>query len=153
VRCLCNRLEARAYAHATEDLDKVLRAVRNLVDGSLVITRLKGHYGNEIDVVTAEVRGCEATKALAYILKMLDELDFNIFINSLTIHKNKIYIRINKQSAFLNIIRLGEGDDVILIEASVSVKDANELIAMLRDLRGGPRTAEGGGRQNRGPSG
>lgn len=135
--CLCRRLEARAYAHATEDLDRVVEAVRNVAPGGrIAVAKARGHHGNEIAVVTAEVEGCEASDALKYILNNLDEIEFNIFINSININKNRLYIRINKQKALSGVLRLDEGDDVVVVEARVASRDFNKLIDFLRSARG-----------------
>ncbi|MEL9991776.1 MAG: RNA-binding domain-containing protein [Thermoproteus sp.] len=132
-------VEARTYCHATEDCNKVARALSKVVDGEITMERIRGHHGNEITVMAARIEGCDATTALIKILKSLDDIEFNILINSINIYKNRIFIRLNKQKALRGVLRIDEGDDVIHIEARLTHNAANRLIETLKGLRGSSR--------------
>ncbi len=134
--CPVRYIRATAYCHATEDCDKVAKALINIVPGEVISERVEGYYGNIITALRVDVEGCVATKILSDILKLLDDLDFNILINSIEIYKNRIFIRISKQKAYRKIVRLDSGDDVIHVEVRFSHKALNDLIDVLRKLRG-----------------
>lgn len=147
--CIVRMVEARTYCHATEDCEKVARALSKVVEGKIAIEKIRGHHGNEIAVMTTRVEGCDATTALSKILKLLDDIEFNILINSIDIYKNRIFIRLNKQKALRGVLRIDVGDDVIHVEARLARNAADRLIETLKELRGSSRghqeKLEGGG--------
>jgi hypothetical protein len=55
-------IDIRVFAHATEELEKILNAVRNIIPEELVETitfkktSLTGHHGNPITLLEARVK-------------------------------------------------------------------------------------------------
>lgn len=141
--CLVRYIKATAYCHATEDCSKVSKALSVVAQGDVVVEAFAGYHGNTIVALRVEAEGCVATEIFSNILKLLDDLNFNILINSLEIFKNRIYIRLNKQKAYMGVLELDPGDDVIHVEARMSRKALNDLIRALKELRGSPRYTQG----------
>jgi RNA binding exosome subunit len=113
----------RVFAHATEDSGKVLAAARNLLPSEIVETiafkkhTLLGHHGNPIILLEAKIE--DKTFAESVFQKLsagLSSLDKEILRNDLTQHleHGNLYVRIDKQSAYLNQIKLGLTDPIHL---------------------------------------
>lgn len=125
------RISARAYCHATEDCNKVARAVSVVMPGPISTETMRGYHGNEIKLLSSEVEGCQAYDLFLKILKNLDYIELSIFKNSLNIFKNKIYMRFNKQKAFMGVLRFDTGDDVVIVEVRVPKNYFNAFIDLL----------------------
>ncbi len=119
------RVELSCFAHATEDEGKVLQALSNVLPERLrgsqrvAITEAKveGHHGNPIIIVTARVRGQDAAAIFEYILEKLSAEDKAYISSTLKARRagGRLYLRLDKQLAFLGVLRISEGDDVIKV--------------------------------------
>jgi RNA binding exosome subunit len=121
MRCIVDRLEVETHAHATEDLDKVIQALNNLVGQVTYETiQVQGHYGNPITVVKAAM-GKASGECLDVVAKrllsMLSDADRQLLLLSLDerMDGDKLYLRFNKQSAYRGLARLDDGGDVIKV--------------------------------------
>ncbi len=122
-------IELRVYVHATEDRDKVLQAVKNIIPADLwehaeiEEETYEGHYGNPITVITVRIRGSKASEALQSILSRLGKGDRAVLSTSLEDRVDKegtLYFRLSKQDAFLGRLIVYEADDVVRIAVSFS---------------------------------
>lgn len=114
-------IDIRVFAHATEDEEKVLAALRNTLPQqaseniALKRTSLTGHHGNPIILFEAKIKDKNHIRAffenLAY---KLGNLDKEILSSEIEHHIDKgcLYIRLDKQSAYLNEIRLATTDPI-----------------------------------------
>ena len=125
-------------AHATEDINKVSKAILNLFPPDLRgrigfrVTEAKGHWGNPIALIEAEVVGmADASKAVKWLASMLSDFDKHLLSLNLRDHVDKtgnLYIRVNKQDAYLGKAVLDEGDDIIKIVVGLGgVKRLSEM--------------------------
>lgn len=114
-------VEMRVFAHATEDEEKVLTAMRNTlpqhVAENLTFKRsnLIGHHGNPIVLFEAKIREKEYVKAfLQKLASSLNSLDKEVLASEIEQHIEKgcLYLRLDKQSAFLNEIKLCTTDPI-----------------------------------------
>ena len=108
-------VDVRFVAHATEDINKVIEAVNNVLpsnylnDVSFNRNVVEGHYGNPITFFETRINDKEIVKALveniASKLSVLDKeeltKEFNRYVD-----KGSFYIRLDKQAAFQKIIKL-----------------------------------------------
>jgi len=135
-------IEIRVFAHATEDEDKVLTAVRNTlpprISENITFKRssLTGHHGNPIVLFEAKIRDKEEAKAfLQKLASSLSSLDKEALANEIEQHVEKgcLYLRLDKQSAYLNEIRLCTTDP---IHFRIHFKRANlkEIVAFCREI-------------------
>ncbi|MDR2699472.1 MAG: hypothetical protein LBC12_01415 [Nitrososphaerota archaeon] len=113
----------RVFAHATDDPEKVLTALRNLLPTGLAETTqfkknsLTGHHGNSITSFTTQL----TEKSLLPILlekigqniNTLDKEELNANIN-LHLEKTNLYLRFDKQAAFLGKIKFAQNDPIHL---------------------------------------
>ncbi|MCX6658537.1 MAG: hypothetical protein NTY62_07645 [Euryarchaeota archaeon] len=113
-------LYARAFCHATEDLEKVKRALRNTIgDAEIHIARTEGHHGNPITIVEASVESIEEISRFFETLAV-DDLRFVLDTLSTRIDEGcNLFLKIDKQAAYEERIRLGHNDDVISVRIKV----------------------------------
>ena len=116
-------VDIRVSAHATEDLQKVQAAVRNLMPDELAQTiffetsNLTGHYGNPITLVTAKLTDKKLLpKALEKIGSGLNSLDKEQLCTDMVLHleRGNLYLRFDKQSAFLGQFKFTQNDPIHL---------------------------------------
>jgi RNA binding exosome subunit len=114
-------IDIRVFAHATEEMDKILNAVRNTLPAELADTitfkktNLTGHHGNPIILLEARVKEKNAVQAVFKKLSSsLSPLDKELLKNEITRHMDggNLYIRLDKQSAYLNEIKLCTTDPI-----------------------------------------
>jgi len=114
-------VDIRFFAHATEDLNKVIEAVHRLLPTNhvdeIVFKRsnLKGHYGNPITLFETRVKKREIVKAVVETLSSgLGELDKEALLREMSLHmeKGSFYVRLDKQAAFQGEFKLCSADPV-----------------------------------------
>ena len=111
----------RVFSHATEDQEKVQNAVHNILPEklkeTLVFTKtsLIGHHGNPILVLEAELTDKPTLPSMiekfACMLSSLDKEQLQTEWNQ-HIEKHKLYLRFDKQSAFLGKLKLSNTDPI-----------------------------------------
>jgi RNA binding exosome subunit len=114
-------IQIRVFAHATEDPEKVLTAVRNTLPEELNAnaafqkTNLTGHYGNLIILFETKLTDKEALpNALEKIANDLSTLDKENLNSEIKLHlqKRDLYLRFNKQSAYMGKLRFSSNDPI-----------------------------------------
>jgi len=114
-------IDIRVFAHATEDTDKVQIAVRNLLPEEMAQTlifqktSLTGHHGNPIILFTTQLSDKKILPAaLEKIGLSLSSLDKEELCRELKLHleKRNLYLRFDKQSAFLGTIKFTQNDPI-----------------------------------------
>jgi len=114
-------VDVRVFVHATEDLDKVVKAVYNTLPTELADeivfnkTNLKGYYGNPIVLLETRVKKRDAAKAVFKKLASgLSSLDKELLNNEIRqrLNKGNLFIRFDKQSAYLNELKLRPDDPI-----------------------------------------
>jgi RNA-binding protein len=128
-------VELRVFSHATEDLTKIELAIHNVIPEplaeSLVPTKLSltGHHGNPIVIVEAKLVNKEKLplilEKLSSDLSSLDKERLSLEIKQ-HIEKHNLYLRLNKQDAFLGKIKL-TSDDPIRIKIHFKNKTHEEI--------------------------
>ena len=116
-------MDIRVFAHATEDQEKVQTAVRNLLPDELAQTvlfektNLTGHHGNPITLFTAKLTDKKMLpRVLEKISLGLTSLDKEELNDNLKLHleKGNMYLRFDKQSAFLRVFKFSQNDPIHL---------------------------------------
>lgn len=133
-------IELRVFSHATEDTEKVQTAVRNTlpaeVPDALIFKRsnLTGHHGNPITLIEAKIKDknsvLPAFEKLARSLHGLDKESLRSAVQQ-HIEKGNLYIRLDKQSAFLGELRLSQTDPIHL-KIHFKKPDPQEVINVCR---------------------
>ena len=129
-------MDIRVFAHATEDPAKVQTAVRNIFPADLAETfvfqgtNLTGHHGNPIILFTAKLTDKKLLpKSLEKIGKDLGVLDKEELNHDIKLHieKGNLYLRFDKQSAFMGALKFSQNDP-IHIKIHFKNKTAQEII-------------------------
>ncbi|MFP3157162.1 MAG: RNA-binding domain-containing protein [Caldivirga sp.] len=121
--CLVDRIDAETHAHATEDYDKVMSTLINLLGPGVAklveVSSLRGHYNNPIKVfrVVLRLKGCGNDDIVRGIAARLSDEDKRLIKLSLEsrVSGNKLYLRFDKQRLYLNELTLSGGDDVVRV--------------------------------------
>jgi RNA binding exosome subunit len=114
-------VDIRFFAHATEDLEKVVEAVQNVLPSDnieeITFTRsnLEGHYGNPITLFETKIKDKETIRALlenlSSHLSSLDKKELDTETNKY-IEKGSLYLRLDKQAALQSKIKLVKSDPI-----------------------------------------
>jgi len=118
------------FIQATEDEDKVLDAIATFIpeeidedDIIFDIDETKGFFGNPIKVVNVEIKRSKAVRTfLDYFKELLSEEDKRYIIENLNEKvddEGTLYVRFNKQKAYLGDVEIDEGPDVIQVRIKV----------------------------------
>ncbi len=123
-------LHARAFVHATEVPARVEEALRNVVGvGELKTTKTEGVHGNPITILEADILEPEGVPRF---FSKLSEDDLHALLHSLASRVDEgcnMFLKLDKQSAFLGRIKLDRGDDVISIRIRVAAFPARQEVA------------------------
>jgi RNA-binding protein len=133
-------MDIRVSAHATEDQAKVQTAVRNMLPLELAVplvfekTSCTGHHGNPIILFTTKLTDKKALPAtlekFGSGLSALDKEELNQNLN-LHLEKSNLYLRFDKQSAFLGKLKFTQKDP-IHIKIHFKNKKAQEITEICR---------------------
>ena len=114
-------VDVRVFAHATEDPEKVLVAVRNILpvelDECVVFrkTSLTGHHGNPIFLFETKLTDKRVLPAvLQKVGASLTALDKEQLACELKLHleKRNLYLRFDKQFAYQGQVRFSQNDPI-----------------------------------------
>ena len=141
VRYPVSGVEVSTFAYATEDVEKVERALRNVlpegVNARFKQMNLKGHYNDPITVIQLKVRRKrEASEILTHIMKGLSSLDLYPIteeIESRVDHAGNLYIRLDKQRAFTGVGMLNRVDP-IRIKIKFNIPHKEEPAAYIKSV-------------------
>ena len=135
-------IDVRTFAHATEDSDKVQTALMNTLPpeaSELVVFRkcnVAGHYGNPILLLEARIKDKHVVQGIVVKWSSgLSIMDKELLGDEIDRHleKGNLYLRFDKQSAYLNEIRISETDP---IHFKVHFKKSNvdQIVGICRGL-------------------
>lgn len=131
----------RVFAHATEDAEKVLTAVRNILpvalsEGAIFQKNLlTGHHGNPIVLFETKLVDKQALiGVLRNIGVGLTVLDKETLENDLKLYleKRNLYLRFDKQFAFQGEVRFSQNDP-IHFKIHFKNKSFEEIVAICRE--------------------
>lgn len=106
------RAEVQTFVHATEELEKVLSCLREILPKfTYEVERTEGHFGNPIDIVRITFQGKKATELLLGLIERLSseekkQLAFQIEDR---LQNGNFYLRLDKMKACSGIVSIGEG--------------------------------------------
>ena len=135
-------IDIRFFAHATEDVNKVIQAAQHIlpadyVDGiSFKRNRLRGHYGNPITLFETRIKGREIIKAFIENLSTsLSRLDKETLLSEIGLHveKGSLYIRLDKQAALQGDFKLC-ADDPIRVRIRFRKAKLEDIVKVCREI-------------------
>lgn len=114
-------VDIRFVAHATEDVEKVVEAVQNVLpsdyleDITFERSEVEGHYGNPITFFETRIKGKKIIGALvenlSANLSSLDKDELGTQIDR-CFEEGSLFIRLDKQAAFQGKIKLVTSDPI-----------------------------------------
>jgi len=131
------------FAHATEDEDKVIQAVRHLLPTAQVEniifhrSGLRGHHGNPITLFQTKIREREmVTSVVENLSSKFDVLDKETLLREINMHveKGSLYLRFDKQAAFQEIVKLGVSDP-IRVRFRFRKNRLEDIVQICREIR------------------
>ena len=133
-------IDIRVFAHATEDAEKVMTAARSILPSESVDTvifkktDLTGHHGNPIILIEARIKDRKLVQTV--FLKLctgLSILEKETLSSEIEQHMDRgnLYLRLDKQSAFLNQLKLGSIDPIHL-QIHFKKHSENEVLEVCR---------------------
>ena len=115
-------IEIVTFSHATENTERVLKALKNLFPESILEKvefgeeELTGYYGNPIKILTARVTEKEAINQivtfLASNLSSSDKLSLGQDMRLKGEKDRDLFIRLDKQAAYLGKMQLSSRDSI-----------------------------------------
>jgi len=110
-------MEVSYFLHATEDADRVGKAVADLLGGigEWRSDVLEGHYGNRIVRQVLKLKGDEAASAFAELLSRLPrgvKLELSAAIERYLDEHSALYLRLDKQKLLAGDPALADADPV-----------------------------------------
>ena len=114
-------IEIRFFAHATEDPNKVVEAVKRILPADSVDevsfkrSNLRGHYGNPIILFETKIREKKIVKAFMEKLSSgLERVDKEALMRKmrLRVERGSLYIRLSKQAALQGKLQLCTADPI-----------------------------------------
>ncbi|MHA1238713.1 MAG: RNA-binding domain-containing protein [Candidatus Odinarchaeia archaeon] len=117
--------ELETFVHVTEDESKVIKALHNIVSepifkqASVKFEKLMGYFHNPIKVIRVKLSGNKLVSSfLSYLSSKLSETEKKQLNLELPLRIDKdgtLYLRIDKQSAFLDEIKIRQVSDSVKI--------------------------------------
>jgi len=135
-------IDVRTTVHATEDTEKVLKAVYNTLPTELTQivvfkrTNLTGYHGNPITVLEARIKDKTALqKTFEKLASGLRPLDKEFLRSKIQQHveRGNMYLRLDKQSAYLNELMLCRTDP-IHFRIHFKKHDTQEIVEICRNF-------------------
>jgi RNA binding exosome subunit len=115
-------LELRTHCHATEDQEKVARAMQFICpQARLTVARTEGYNRNTILVMTARTDSSKAIKDFWRLLNRESLVDTVLESGSKMVDGNGVlHLRLGKQEAYLGKAVLSEHEDVVSVRMKIA---------------------------------
>jgi len=139
---LVRRMTLEVFSHATESEDRVIEALERLlgvqIGDRLSKQVLHGYHGNPVLYMRYSSEGGDAQREVEHIISSLDRYDARELRESLDhrVVKGKLYLRLDKQDAYLGETRLSEQDDVVKVVITFypHIRGREKILWALRKL-------------------
>ena len=115
-------IEIVTYSHATENTERVLKALRNILPETMLKEvefgeeELTGYYGNPIKILRARVTEKEAINQIVALfasnLSSSDKLSLGQEMRLKDERDRDLFIRLDKQAAYLGKMQLSSRDPI-----------------------------------------
>jgi len=123
-------IDLRTFCYATEDEKRVEEAIRAFLPEEFELDRMEntGHHGDRIVVLSARVENADDMRHILDRLAELDDIDRVMDELDERVDDNcSFFMRLDKQAAFQDEIRLGDG---ITLRAKVEAYPAKHEAAV-----------------------
>jgi RNA-binding protein len=110
--------EISIIVHATENQDKILQSIKNVLSISperFSSNTSEGHWRNKITLLSAVITTAEANSLISKILSTLNKIDrhsLSDFVDNYIDEKGNLYIRLDKQKICQGRTSLSDNDSI-----------------------------------------
>lgn len=135
-------IDVRFSVHATEDLNKVIKAVHQILPADYVDdivfkkNALRGHYGNPITLFETRIKKKKIVKALVKnVFSNLMKPDKERVLREIDLHveEGSLYVRLDKQAAFQGEMKLCIADP-IRVRIRFRKKRIEDIVKICQEL-------------------
>ena len=135
-------IEIEGFIQATEDPERVLLAIRNIIppelrENNISMEKVRGVFHNPIIIVRARYSQ-QGREILEYIAQNLGEADKNYLLQSLNrrIDKGNLYLRFGKQALYQNKMKIKDEKDTVKVRIGFSrqVSKPDKIKELLREM-------------------
>ena len=133
-----DNISFRAFSHATENEDRVKKAVINVSKSEdLTCSKSCGYHGNPITIIETKITHARDIKDF---LISLSEEDIKQLIDTIDLRvddESFFYMRLDKQEAYLGNPMLNNGEDVISVKGKIKSypqNRENNFVTFYNDL-------------------
>lgn len=135
-------VEITTMCHATEELEKVLQCLKNLIPFEFEheVQRTYGHFKNPIDVITAKIGNQKEIQTFLKSLgKQLSAKDRADVLREFEKHfgEGRLHLRFDKMRAFFGEAALGDGIYVTISATSYPYDEKSVKRALREVFEGG----------------
>jgi RNA binding exosome subunit len=124
-------MHGRVLSHSTERLERVEKAIAEVFgESELVVKHAVGHHGNAIVIIETSTTATDRAVAL---LRRLPSNELEVMAGTLDKRIDdacNLFVRIDKQRAFLGEIRLATNDDAVVVRMKVRAFPAKKELAV-----------------------
>lgn len=124
---LIGSIHVEAFAHATEDPEKVRHAISNIapdLDADVQVETLRGHYDNPILLLRMKIEDLgRVERAVSLLHDKIEPEQKRTLAVDLDQHLDErgwLYLRLDKQELYRDRIVFSDGDDVVKIRLSLA---------------------------------
>jgi len=134
------KIKVETFCHATEDLNKVLKSIQNVIGlepQKYKLSKLLGHWKNPIIHVYVEINEQEAISILKNLFSKMDEKDKKIIFHNKELYmdeQGKMYLRFDKQEAYNGRLMLSSSDDIIKVVIQIQNVRKEKIIETYKYL-------------------
>ncbi len=135
-------IDIRYSVHATEDPNKVIKAVQHILPTRYVdqiifkSDNLRGYYGNPISLFKTRIKKKEIIRAfIENLSSQLNELDKETLLREIDLHleNGSLYMRLDKQTAIQGELEFSSIDS-IRVRIRFKKKKIEDITQICRDL-------------------
>ena len=135
-------IDVRFFVHATEDLDRVIKAVHQVLPADYVDdivfkkNALRGHYRNPITLFETRIKKKKIVKALVdNLFSNLNKRDRESLLREIDLYveEGSLYVRLDKQAAFQGEMKLCTADP-IRVRIRFRKKRIEDIVKICQEL-------------------
>lgn len=138
-------VEIRVISHATENIEKVLESLKNVLTEEVYEgvnfseEKLEGHHGNPIILIKTKIYSKSyARKIIRNIFSRLEDFDRNLLLKRVEDNVDEdgnFYLRLDKQAAYGGMFRISNSDPIHLkIKLAVPRKQKEKITEFFREM-------------------
>lgn len=118
-----DKIEVTTLVHATEEFDRVLTCLKNIIPVGFEYTVQKsyGHFKNPIQIIKAEIKRTKDTSVVIDNLKRsISAEDRRAILNEVDkrFDEGRLYISLDKMRAYYGDVRIGKGIQLVITGVS-----------------------------------